>query len=269
MNGSNQNTRKFLIAILFLWELKKCFSFSVENGQVTRKPVPELYCEHEEAGTHIFFHLKHIQDTHPGSNVSVRANDAHVGFILLHQLTILKLYTYLDGSGLNVTIAYPTFCRYLSPCNQACSRALRDFIMIHAFTGSDYTAAFMNKGKVKPFKIMEKSDSCAAAFSKLGAHESEYDDILPTIEEFVCKMYGQPQEKAVNDARQATFFDSYALKDINASLKKIKGAHPSSFLPCLDALTNKLKHAHFVTSVWKHELFPNPVHLNPADYGWT
>ena len=62
---------------------------------------------------------------------------------------------------------------------------------IHAFPGSDYTAAFMKKSKVKSFKILEISDSYAATLFNLGAHEGEYDDLVPTIEEFVCKMYGQ------------------------------------------------------------------------------
>lgn len=51
-------------------------------------------------------------------------------------------------------------------------------------------------------------------------------------------------------------------------MQKIRGAIPSSFQSCRDVLTNKLKHAHYVTSVWKHALLPNPVLLNPADYGW-
>ena len=42
----------------------------------------------------------------------------------------------------------------------------------HAFTGSDYTAAFNNKGKIKPFKIMEGNEEFQNAFAPFGLRES-------------------------------------------------------------------------------------------------
>ena len=37
----------------------------------------------------------------------------------------------------------------------------------HAFTGSDYTAAFVRKGKVKPFAKLEKNKEAQKAFQSL------------------------------------------------------------------------------------------------------
>ena len=39
---------------------------------------------------------------------------------------------------------------------------------IHAFTGSDFTASFLNKGKVKALDHMMKKDEFVNAFQKLG-----------------------------------------------------------------------------------------------------
>ncbi len=244
-----------------------CFSYTVENGQVSRKTVPELRCEHEEADSRIAFHMKHIQDTHPGANVTVRANDADIGFILLHHShSLTDIHIWMDaGLSGNNTRRYVDISGLASELGPLLCEAL---LGLHAFTGTDYTAAFMNKGKVRPLKLMEKSNSFCATFSHLGTHETRCEDILPTVEDFVCKMYGQPKKKTVSDARYAIFLRGYAPKDINDPLKKIRGANPSSFPPCRDVLMNKLKRAHYVTSVWKNALSPNPVHLNPADCGW-
>ena len=42
----------------------------------------------------------------------------------------------------------------------------------HAFTGSDYTAAFLRKGKSKPFKVMESSKKYTEVFTLLGSSKS-------------------------------------------------------------------------------------------------
>ena len=38
----------------------------------------------------------------------------------------------------------------------------------HAFTGSDYTPCFMNKGKLNPLKIMMNTPEFVTAFAELG-----------------------------------------------------------------------------------------------------
>ena len=50
-------------------------------------------------------------------------------------------------------------------------------IGLHAFTGSDTTSAFMRKGKIRPFKIMQGNDQYLNAFKKLGETEEVPDDV--------------------------------------------------------------------------------------------
>ena len=61
----------------------------------------------------------------------------------------------------------------------------------HAFSGCDYTASFNRKGKVRPFKILEKDGLAQDAFASLNSGETITLDIISTLEEFVCKIYGK------------------------------------------------------------------------------
>ena len=99
----------------------------------------------------------------------------------------------------------------------------------HAFTGSDYTASFMNKGKARPLSAMEKSKTFAAAFAAIGDDDEE--DPLPIVEKYVCKMYGQPKMSSVNEARYKIFLSKFAPKSNEDPLEKIKGINPSSMPP--------------------------------------
>ena len=48
---------------------------------------------------------------------------------------------------------------------------------IHAFTGTDQTAAFKSKGKVKPLEILFKSTAYQEAFSELGKDKIVYFEV--------------------------------------------------------------------------------------------
>ena len=76
-------------------------------------------------------------------------------------------------------------------------------IGLHAFTGSDYTAAFFNKGKVKALKLMLESDDAddyIHAFQAL-SHGQPFD-----VEKFVCHLYGIKETDHVDAARTAKLF---------------------------------------------------------------
>ena len=71
----------------------------------------------------------------------------------------------------------------------------------HAFTGCDYTASFMRKGKVRPYKLMAKSKRYIKAFGELGEQEEVDKSVISAWESFVCDIYSKPKVKHVNDAR--------------------------------------------------------------------
>ena len=115
----------------------------------------------------------------------------------------------------------------------------------HAFSGSDYTASFMNKGKVKPLDLLQKQEAFCEAFAQLGEKDSVNEDVVLSLEAFVCTMYGKTKMKNVDEVRHAMFQQHYAHKNDKDPLQKIKGINPSSMPPCHQVLMNKIKRANY------------------------
>ena len=63
----------------------------------------------------------------------------------------------------------------------------------HALTGCDTTSAFVRRGKIKPFKLLNQNQKYLSTFQSLGLNASYLTgDILQQLGEFVCLMYGKP-----------------------------------------------------------------------------
>ncbi len=103
----------------------------------------------------------------------------------------------------------------------------------HAFTGCDYTAAFVRKAKIRPLAVMEKYDFIPT-FAQLGESETVSPEIQSKIESFVCSIYGKPKLSSTNEARHAMFVEKFAPKcqaqpmykmtqDFNQKWKSIAG----------------------------------------------
>ena len=89
----------------------------------------------------------------------------------------------------------------------------KSFPAYRAFTGLDYTASFTRRGKVKPFKILEKSTEYQSAFIELTGDSEIKETTLQKIEEFVCVMYGKKKSTTVNDARLDMFLNKFKTKE--------------------------------------------------------
>ena len=80
------------------------------------------------------------------------------------------------------------------------------------FTGSDYTASFSRRGKIRPLKLLEKNQKVMEFFSKLGERENIERDQHVNAENFVCEMYGQKKLFSVDEARLEMFLKKYKPK---------------------------------------------------------
>ena len=109
--------------------------------------------------------------------------------------------------------------RYVNP--EICL-ALPAFL---AFTGSDYTAAFLCKGKSNPFQLME-SNKYTEAFTLIGSSETIDPEVIAILEEYVCYLYGMENERDVNDARTELFKRLCGPGDLGKPLEKIKSTDP-------------------------------------------
>ena len=92
----------------------------------------------------------------------------------------------------------------------------------HAFTGCDYTSSFNKKGKIKPFKSLEKNPELQEAFLNLSHSEGISDDIKSTMESFVRQIYGRKRTNSVDQARLEIFVTKYKPKKGSASLNQIQ-----------------------------------------------
>ena len=182
-----------------------CYSCTVVDGSVTHTVETEFACTHEEADTRIVFHLsKLVTNGHP--SVAVRFSDIDVFIsccITSHNVGVLQT-TGVGGCwhNSNNSRRYINISQFVQHLDKNILGALPGF---HAFTGSDYTASFMNKEKIRPFAIMKKNKNFVRAFASLGKSDITDELTLEQIEKFMCCMYGMPKFSKVNDARMALF----------------------------------------------------------------
>ena len=244
-----------------------CYLFREESGRVVREIVPELRCLHEEADTRMVLHAQHISQKMDNPNIILRCSDTDVLVIFLYQAIYIAAHIWMDvgHSGTNTRryIDVSALARRLGVdlCNALPA--------IHAFTGCDYTAAFMRKGKARPFDVAERSDKFLAAFSELGTSSDISTSVTDAVEEFVCILYGKPSLKNVDDVRFAIFREKYAPTNRNDPLERIKGADPSLLPPSKPVLLQKIRRTNYVASIWKNARLSEPATFEPTGNGWV
>ena len=138
----------------------------------------------------------------------------------------------------------------------------------HAFSGCDYTAVFLRKAKARPYGLMVKNTEYISAFAQLGSSENVEPQVLATLEQFVCCMYGFYKATDVNDTRFVLFKKSYAPRNEDSPIEKIKYTDPWCLPPCKDVLQQKIKRANFVAHLWKNARQSNPIKVPALGHGW-
>ena len=220
---------------------------------------------HEEADTRMFFHLASFPEN---SNVVLRTADADVCIIALgvwSELPMMKLWMEVGKLSDN-TLRFISIHQLHGILGEQLCKSLMFF---HALTGSDFTASFFRKGKVKPLKILEKAPETQIIFANMGETDHISEGKLNGIESFVCSMYGYKKEKSVDHVRLMIFLKKYkpkkADKDVISCVKNMEG---NQLPPCSRVLHEKIKRANLVCSRWKSSLFSTSPPFNPEESGW-
>lgn len=226
-----------------------------------------MACKHEEADTRIIWHLHHIaQHTEDSQNVVIRCSDTDVLVILLNYAGKYSLNVWMDvGLSSSNNRRYIEVNKLGSVLGQSICDALP---AVHAFTGCDYTAAFVRKGKVRPFSLVEKSTLFQKAFAALGESQEVTPETESTIESFVCAMYGKPGLCDVESVRYSIFRTKFAPTDEAQPLGKIKGADATLLPPSKPVLHQKLLRTNLVSYIWRHAHKAVPLELDPTENGW-
>ncbi len=116
------------------------------SGDVFREEVLDFVCHHQEADTRLIWHMKHISETQPDSNVVIYCDDTDSLVFLLTHVSSFAVKVWFDVGYNNKNnrryIDVTSLAEHFGPdfCN-----ALPGF---YAFTGCDYTTSFFRKGKV-------------------------------------------------------------------------------------------------------------------------
>ena len=242
-----------------------CYKFEVIGGKMVKSEVNYLYSTHEEADSRMFFHLTNVSSP---ANAVVRTADTDC---LIIALGCKRFYNPLLKIWLEVGLMSKNTLRYINvnELHTALGEPLCNSVLAyHSFTGCDYSASFSRKGKIKPFKILEKMPDVQEAFSQLAATEGVSDDTITKIEKFVSLMYGKKNVTSVNDARTNIFFDKYKPKKEGDPISCVKSLDGSAMPPCARVLLQKLKRTNYISNQWLASIVSDPPHMSPLDYGW-
>ena len=112
--------------------------------------------------------------------------------------------------------------------------------------GCDSTSAFRGKGKAKPWKIFQENPNYAKSFCDLEKSSTLSEDLVVSLNVFVCSLYGDTSSRTVNECRYVLF-------------KARK---------CSDSLLKHIERANLQAATWKRCLSPQLQLFPPVGNGW-
>ena len=205
-----------------------CYSFISQEDRMVKSEEVAYYVKHEEADTRMIYHVGQLPS---GTNVVVRNVNTNVVVIALgyfHQLQDKRIWVESSVQSKN-NLTYISINQLFDQLVEPLGKALTFY---HAFTGCDYTSSFNRKGKIKPFKLLQKNPELQDALLNLSYSEGISDDIKSIIESFVCQMYGRKKTYSIDQARLEIFVTKYEPKKGSAPLNQIQAKKlDSSIMP--------------------------------------
>ena len=113
-------------------------------------------------------------------------------------------------------------------------------IGFHSFTGSDFTSSFFKKGKLSCWKAKNKQFKYQEAFQLLGTDWELSDELLDTLQEYVCSLFNS-NVKQVNNARTELFHKKFT--------REKKAIDLSALPPCYSVLKLHCQRANTVAAI--------------------
>ena len=252
--------------IIFVTCEEKCFSYRAIDGRIYKTEEEHMQSTHEEADSRMIFH---IMATPPGSSVVIRTIDTDVLIIILANMSKIdpSLRIWMEvGQHTKSNLRYINVNQLFNDYGTSICEALPGF---HAFTGCDYTSAFSRKGKVRPFKMLQKNEDAQMMFATLGKEDRITEQNLKIAERFVCEIYGKKNFDSIDEVRLDIFLNKYKPKKSGTPITCVKKMDGSSFPPCSRVIREKLKRTNYICSLWLHAFQAYPPQFSPEDCGWT
>lgn len=184
----------------------ECYKFQVTEGVMQRDTVDGLRNNHEEADTKICLHS--LSADRENGNIVVRASDTDIAVILLYHCYRFQSTLWMDiGTVSKNNRRYVSLTAIWKELGPDLCAALPAF---HAFTGSDYTSAFVRKGKVRPFKTLEKQPHYQKSFRVMATNTTVSNKTKTALQRFKATMYGAEDSAntRLNDWRYEKFMQT-------------------------------------------------------------
>ena len=242
-----------------------CWKLTSDGHTLDCVLIRELCSDHEEADTRVILHCHHASRTSEQTTpIIVRSPDTDVLILLLSYASSVTQPLYFDtGCGNKRRLAdVNAVAKALGP--DLCA-ALPAY---HAFSGCDYTSAFVRKGKVKPFQILQRHPNFITAFKGLGTAASINTQQLPPLEQFVCAMYGRPLCSDVNKLRYMLFETRYDVNAANKSFDIPNGVDLCLLPPCRRSLEVHIMRSNYVAYMWRNAHVPHLQLPTAVGNGW-
>ncbi|XP_049316678.1 uncharacterized protein LOC125779383 [Bactrocera dorsalis] len=242
-----------------------CYVYSVNDNKVSRMIDHGLSCpDHEEADTKaVFFACQMKED----STVTIRTSDTDIIVIMLanmeHMTSSVKVWFDLGVGNARRYIDISTLFEKLGPLVSQALPAL------HALTGCDYNPAFYRRGKKRPFDILMGSITMQKAFANLGSTDYDIEALFPTVESFICHLYGLKKLSDVNGARMEIFHKTYKVTDTSQPFSlNVRNYDACNLPPCRSELQQHLLRTKYIACLWRNAHNRILTELSPTDYGW-
>ncbi|XP_050339343.1 uncharacterized protein LOC126765678 [Bactrocera neohumeralis] len=232
-----------------------CYVYSVIDNKVSRMIDHGLSCpDHEEADTKaVFFACQMKED----STVTIRTSDTDIIVIMLanmeHMKSSIKVWFDLGVGNARQYIAISTLFEKLGPLVSQALPAL------HALTRCDYNPAFYI---LMGFITMQK------VFANLGSTDYDIEALSPTVESFICHLYGLKKLSDVNSARMEIFHKTYKVTDTSQPFSlNVRNYDACNLPPCRSELQQHLLRTKYIACWWRNAHNRILTELSPTDYG--
>ena len=137
----------------------------------------------------------------------------------------------------------------------------------HAYTGSDFTSAFVRIGKIRPLSLLENSPTFQNTFIKMASSSELEADTFRSLCQYMAAMHGRPNTSH-NQARLEIFERAYKPSKRGHRLSKLKGIDGSNLPPCEAELFQHAKRASFVSKMWATAVSSEIKQLPNDGEGW-
>lgn len=230
---------------LYLGVMEDCTRYFVEGGKVCTESVPSLSCNHAEADTRVILHM--IQSSRSmNGDIVIRASDTDILVLAVHHLHRVTSPIWMEtGNKRHGNLRYINATKIAATIGQRLCGALPG---LHAFTGCDYTSAFLRHGKSKPYAILKMNEEFQRAFASLSSIVPT-EKTIKTLQYFVATLYGAKGSTSLNKHRFNVVEKTYNHKG-KAPFSKLKSIAGSSIPPCEAELAPHIDRCAFVAKLW-------------------